>query len=321
MRYPLAIIIINYKTAQLTIDCLGTLVGEVAALPGTIVVIVDNASGDGSIECIEQTIAERGWGDWTQIIRSPVNGGFAAGNNVALRAVDADRYLLLNSDTLVHAGAIPTLMRTMDERSDAGLVGPRIDWTDGNPQNTCYRFRTPITEMLAAARTGPLTAVFPAHIGTLPVPDGPFEPDWTTFACCLIRRDVIDQVGLLDEGYFMYFDDIDYCRRAREAGWNVLYRPEARVVHIRGQSGPVKQLAAERKRRPAYFYAARNRYFAKVYGRHGLWLTNLLWEVGRAIHWIREWFGAEPHTCQREPLDIWINGLRPMIPPHKRVES
>lgn len=317
----LCVVIVNFRTADLVIDCLATLPDDIAAIPGAIVVVVDNGSGDDSLEQIETAIADNGW-SFAQAIRSEQNLGFAGGNNVALEAFDADRYLLLNSDTLVRPGAIVELMTAMDDRPDIGLVGPRLEWPDGTPQESCFRFRTPITEMITAARTGPLTKLFASHEGTLPVSDDPIEPDWTTFACCLIRGDVIHQVGVLDAGYFMYFDDIDYCRRARNAGWGILHWPAAHVVHLRGKSGPVKEMLAKRGRRPAYFYESRNRYFGKFYGRLGLWLTNLLWEAGRLVAWCRELVGNKPpHTCEREARDIWTNAVNPLRAPHLSQSS
>ena len=316
-RLALATVIVNYRTPQLTIDCLRSCIDEHREIDDARVIVVDNCSEDGSIDTIEKAIADNGWGDRVDTIHASSNGGFAGGNNVAIENVDADRYLLLNSDTLVHDGAIQRLMKALDDRPDVGLVGPRIEWPDGEPQNTCYRFRTPITEFLVAAGTGVFYRLFDSHVGTLPVPDEPTEPDWTSFACCLIRREVFDQVGVLDDGYFMYFDDIDFCKSARLAGWKVWHMPDARVIHLRGQSGPVKTSTAERKRRPAYFYHSRNRYFAKFHGRMGMWLTNVCWEIGRGVAKVRELCGTKkPHACQREWLDIWMNGWTPMSPPH-----
>lgn len=318
----LVVSILNYKTAALTIQCLDTVIPELADCPSGRVFVVDNCSGDGSAEMIDRAVAERGWAPKVEVLRAPVNGGFSAGNNIVFRTAPAKRYLLLNSDARIVPGAVSTLMQAMSARPDVGLVSPRIEHEDGQPQNTCYRFRTPLTEFLNAARTGPLSRAFPEHIATLPVPDEPIEPDWTSFACCLIRKEVIEDTGTLDEGYFMYFDDLDYCRRARDAGWRVLHRPDARVVHLRGQSGPVKKLTAERKRRPAYFYHSRNRYFAKFYGRAGLWTANILWEAGRGISLARELLRhKEPHTCQHESIDIWSNCWTPLAPPHAAMES
>lgn len=321
-KFSLATIVLNYRTPQMTIECLETAIPEHEAIGGSHIIVVDNCSGDDSVERIETAVRDRHWGHLVRVIASPVNGGFAAGNNVALEAVQADYYLLLNSDTLVRPGAIVELLRVLKEREDIGLIGPRIEWPDGKPQNTCYRFRTPITEFLAAAKTGPLSSLFASHVGTMPTIDEPCEPQWTSFACCLIRREVFDQIGLLDPGYFMYFDDIDFCHRAYDAGWKVLNWPSAHVVHLRGQSGPVKKLAAERKRRPAYFYHSRNRYHAKFRGRIGLWFTNILWTLGRGIALVRELCrNKEPHTCEHEARDVWLNGWTPMDAPHLSKES
>ncbi len=308
----LAIIVINYRTPDLVEGCLASLEGQVDPERDA-VVVVDNASGDGSDERIREMIVEKKWEKWVRLVCSPVNGGFAAGNNVGIRTVDASYYLLINSDTVARPGAIGCMIEALESKPGLGLIGPRLEWPDGTPQESCFNFRTPITELLTGARTSVLTRMFPGHMGTLPVSDDPIEPDWISFACVVIKRAVIEQVGLLDEGYFMYYDDIDYCRHARQAGWGVLYWPKAHVVHLRGGSGPVKELTKKLKRRPAYFYASRARYFAKYYSRTGLWLTNILWEFGRAVALLRETFGKkERHTCDREAIDIWANWLDPM---------
>lgn len=320
LKTSVAVIILNYRTPQMTVECIETVVPELKAFGSAKAVVVDNASGDGSVEHIQNAIQEHEWESYVHVVPSPVNGGFSAGNNVGIRAIDADYYLLLNSDTLMRPGAIGELVRAIENRADVGLVGPRLEWPDGEPQCSCFRFRTPITEMLAAAGTDPLFRMFPGHVGSFPISDQEMEPDWVSFASCLIRREVVDQVGPLDEGYFMYFDDIDYCRLAQKAGWKVLYRPESRVVHLRGKSGSVKQASAQRKRRPTYYYASRNRYYAKAYGRVGLWGVNLFWTTGRLIALLREVFGSKkPHACANECTDVWINAmnpLRPTVTPH-----
>ena len=317
----LAVVVLNYRTPKLVADCLATLEGQIDPIQD-LAVVVDNHSGDGSDDQIEQEIAQRGWGDWVRLVRSPVNGGFAAGNNVGIEAVRAQRYLLLNSDTLMRDGAIASMMAALDHHADVGMLGPRLEWPDGTPQESSFRFRTPITELINAARTGPLTRLFPGHETAMPAVDTPCRPDWVSFACVLIRREVIDKIGGLDEGYFMYYDDIDHCRRARQAGWEILYWPQAHVVHLRGGSGPVKELTKALKRRPAYLYASRTRYYAKYYGIVGVWWANLLWTAGRAISLARELIGKKPrHTCDKEWRDIWINALRPMSQANTRPEA
>jgi N-acetylglucosaminyl-diphospho-decaprenol L-rhamnosyltransferase len=308
----LGIVIVNYKTPALVIDCLTSLELEVQ-MGQDRVVVVDNASGDRSVEQIEAAIAQHHWSEWAQVLPSTTNGGFSAGNNLGIKALDADAYLLLNSDTLVRPGALDTLKKVLQERPDAGIIGPRLEWPDGTPQISCFRHRSPLSETIASAATGPVTKLLKSFDVPLPVSESSMEPDWLSFACALIRREVVDRIGLMDEGYFMYREDNDYCRRAQEAGWKILYWPQARVVHLRGGSGPVKAAISNRKRPPQYFYASRSRYFAKFYGKTGLWAANLLWIAGRSLSLAREWVGNKsPHTCDREAIDIWTNWREPM---------
>lgn len=294
-------------------DCLASLQSEVDPLQDR-VVVVDNASGDDSIEQIRQAIDEHRWHDWVDLIPSEVNGGFSAGNNLGIRAVDARAYLLLNSDTIVRPGAIAGLLAALDAHPEAGLIGPRLEWPDGRPQISCFRFPSPASELIAAARTGPVTSLLRAFDVPIQVADEPFEPQWVSFACVLVRRAVIDQIGPMDEGYFMYFEDIDYCRRARQAGWRVLSWPEAHVVHLRGGSSPVKEEMAARKRPRPYLYASRTRYFAKFHGGfRGVFLANLLWYAGRLVSLSREVVGTKaPHTCEAEARDLWTNWRSPL---------
>lgn len=316
MRKRLGIVIINYRGASLVCDCLDTLALQVdAALDA--VVVVDNASGDSSPNEIEARIVECGWGGWCRLIRSARNGGFSYGNNTGMRAIDAESYLLLNSDTLLRPQALERLREAMEAHPEVGLIGPRLEWPDETPQISAFQFPTPLTEFVSAAHTGPISRMFAGHVvAPGPVPAEARHADWVSFACVLIRREVVDAIGYMDEHYFMYSEDIDYCRTALSAGWRTLYWPAARVVHLRGGSGPVKALTAARKRRPSYFYASRARYYAKFYGRAGLICANVCWLAGRAVSRVREMAsGKQPQVCEREGRDIWINWSNPFAPP------
>ncbi len=306
----LAVVVLNYRTPKLTIDCLATLEGEMT--PRTTVVVVDNASGDGSAEAIERAITDRGWSGWARLLRSPVNGGFAAGNNVALRAVEARAYVLLNSDTLVRPGALAELRAAMAAHPDAGLVGAGLLTAGGGRDPSSFRFLVPASELVRAAASGPVTRLLSRFDPPLEQGDEPREADWVGFACVLVRREVIDAIGLLDEGYFMYFEDVDYCRRARAAGWKVVQWPAAKVVHLLGGSSGVTDAQRLRRRAPRYYYEARARYFAKFHGRAGLWLANVLWYAGRAVSLGREALGRAPVSREREAFDIWIRAWDPL---------
>lgn len=311
IQVELAIVIVNFRTPALTLDCLASLEPQID--PAIRVVIVDNASGDDSADRIERGIEERGWSAWARLIRAPDNGGFAYGNNIGIRAVRARDYLLLNSDTIVRPGALAGLREAARQRPDAGIIGPGLLDADGEFDHSYFRQPAPPSELLRAANTGVIGRLLWRFDPVLPRTDSPREVDWLGFACVLVRGRVFEQVGLLDEGYFMYFEDIDFCRRVRAAGWTVLYWPEPKVVHLQGASSKVSSEGDAERRAPRYYYEARARYFAKYYGRRGLWLANAFWYAGRCIAWPRQIVSRRRlRPREREALDVWTNAINPL---------
>ncbi len=297
-------VIVNYQTADLVRDCLETLIPELDSQRDC-VVVVDNASNDESTERLSATIAARGW-QCVHLLAAPTNGGFAAGNNLGIRSRRAKAYLLLNSDTLVRKGAVHTLWQAMQRAGDVGIVSPRLEWENAEPQISCFRFHSPWSELIRASRTGVVRRLLERWEVPIPVQDTASEPEWTSFAAVLLRGEMIDRVGVLDDGYFMYYEDADYCRCARHDGWRIVHEPLARVVHLRGGSSPVKALEAARKLKPRYFYASRKRYFGKNCGRWGLSAANLLWSLGWAISRSREILeGGSRRTVPGELREIW----------------
>jgi len=330
MAFPsIAIIVLNYRTARLTLDCLASLEPEVNEHRETHVFVLDSASGDDSANILASEVASRGWKEWISLVRLPQNRGFSAGNNAGVAAAQDlghfGGFLLLNSDTIVRRGALGVLGEVLQREPSVGLVGPRLEWPGGQLQVSCFRNISPASEFVAAAKTGPVTRLFPgsevakpdppAHnalesgkIGRRATSDGAIE--WISFACVLIRREVIASIGGMDEGFFMYFEDVDFCRRARNAGWQIAYAPDARVVHLRGGRTPDAFAVEERQRRPAYYYQSRARYLAKYYGRTGPWRANLCWLLGRGVSLAREALGNKsPHTALGEAADIWKGSL------------
>ena len=312
MRVDIAVIVLNYRTLDLTVDCLTSLASEVE--PGIHVVVVDNASGDGSGDRLAGLVTGRGWSSWATVVQSPVNGGFAAGNNLGIRSVDAGAYVLLNSDTLVRPGALSSLREAMRLHPEAGIVGAGLVTTSGAQDHSAFRVPTPVSELVRSARTGPVSRLLSRHDPHLPPSSEAFEPGWVGFACVLVRRELVDAIGPLDDEYFMYFEDVDYCRRAHRAGWKVLYWPAAKVLHIHGGSSGVTSDDALRRRAPRFYYESRARYFAKFYGRPGLWLANCLWHLGRLISFPRELLGRPAGLRDHEGRDIWTNAVRPLRP-------
>ncbi|QQE13861.1 glycosyltransferase family 2 protein [Planctomycetota bacterium] len=314
----LLVVIVNYKATGLTLDCLQSISEQIASLPLVKVAVCENGTGDADAKIIAKAIEDNNWASWCWLKAISPNRGFSGGNNAVLKDAlnwsdPPENFLLLNADTIVRENAINELLEAANENVSAGIISPRLEWPDGTPQISCFRYINPISEFIDAAHTGVFTKIFKKFDVPIDVVDSPSTPQWTTFACALIRKEVFDQIGLLDPGYFLYFDDPDFCRRAQKNGWAVLNWPKAKVVHLRGKSNPVKSLTKERKRRPSYFYASRARYLAKFYGRVGLWFTNMLWLVGRSLSLIREKIGRkQEHVCDSEVKDIWTNWSHPM---------
>lgn len=308
----LVISIINYRTAKMTIACVESALADLEGIAGH-VVVVDNASGDGSAEEIADWIAAQDADLPVSLVRSPTNTGFSGGHNQGIGARAARFYLVLNSDALLRPGFCRTILDAAESAPEVGLFTPRLEYDDGEQQISCFRVPTPWSELIRAAATGPVTKMLKRYEVALTMPPAPDQIGWASFACILLRGEMVDQIGPMDEGYFLYFEDTEYCLRATRAGWGIRYVPEARAVHFRGGSAPVKSLARERKRLPAYYYASRSRLLYQAHGRAGLLAANLLWYVGRAIAGLRRLVGKPPAPANAaEGRDIWTNILNPL---------
>lgn len=314
MSSRLVVSVINYRTPELTLSC----VQSVLAYGGETdlaVVVIDNASGDGSVTEIDNWIAAQIPLVPVTLLASDVNLGFAGGHNAVMRAHPAAFYLLLNSDTVLCEDTLTRLLAAAYARPRAGILAPALEDKDGTRQISCFRFHTPASELIRGAGTGPVTrmlARYDVPLGIVPDPDA---IGWISFACVLVRHDVIAQTGGLDGGFFLYYEDAEFCHRVRKAGWQIAYIPDARVVHFRGGSGPVKALSRAARRLPPYYYRSRARYFRKVHGHLGLFAANLCWGVGRCIAMARRLVGKPvPKARECEWRDIWTGLVRPLRP-------
>jgi GT2 family glycosyltransferase len=250
----LSVIVLNYNTRVNLRACLQSLERP----PSSEVLVVDNASSDGSADMVEAEFP------WVRLIRSPRNGGFAYGNNQALRVATGEAILLLNPDTLVPRGGIAGLMRVLDEQPEAGVVGPRLLRPDGSMHLACRRsFPTPevaFYRIVGLSRMFPSNPRFGRYNLTFIDPTLPIEVDSVCGACMLVRRSVVEQVGLLDERFFMYGEDLDWCLRARAAGWTVRYEPSVVVEHQHGAASRHRAL-----RTNLYFFRAMDIFYQKHY--------------------------------------------------------
>jgi GT2 family glycosyltransferase len=258
--FGLAVGIVSWNTRELTLACLASLMAELARLDeASSVWVIDNASADGSPEAIAGAYPE------VTLVRNADNVGFAAANNQFLRDCEARYYLLLNSDTVVHEGALAALLAEVSRQPGAGAVGPRLILGDGATQRSCWPLPTLSGELRynLADRFPPFGGLFrrffsrrlldmAAIRATMPV-------EALSMACLLIDQRVLANVGLLSEDYFLFGEENDFFRRANLAGWRGYYVPSATVTHFVGQSRG-KQHS---HRSQTNFFRSRTLYFAK----------------------------------------------------------
>lgn len=275
-------IIVNYCTADLTAAALDAL----AAQGDLRAIVVDNASNDGSADRIAQHVRDRGYAAWASVMALEVNGGFAAGNNAAIAALmregsPPDAFWLINPDTAARDGALTALTDYLDMHPRTGIVGSQLEDEAGRVQPAAHRFPSPLNELDGAMRLGLLSRMIGKRRVTLPPTDQPQPCDWVSGASMMIRREVVEQIGLLDEGYFLYFEEVDFCRRARRVGWQVCLVPTSRVMHLEHGAASTSP----------WWAASRKRYFVKSHGRAALWLADLMRGIGECAFACRRAIG------------------------------
>lgn len=308
----LLVVIVNYKTPGLTIDCLRSLASEVAAVPATRVVVTDNCSGDDSVQQISAGISANGWGAWASVMPLPRNGGFAYGNNEAIRPAiessDPPRYVwMLNPDTLVKPRAVRTMLDFLDANPKIGIAGTRVINEDGSVRRSAFRFHNIASELESGLRLGFVSKLLSDKVVAQPIPDQACEVDWVSGASIFVRREVFQNVGLLDESYFMYFEETDLCLRAARKGWSCWYVASASIVHLVGQASGVTGAKKNVKRRPKYWFDSRRHYFMANHGPATVLLADLAWAASFGVSSIWRRLMFKPRT---DPPMLWWDFVR-----------
>ena len=265
----IAVVIVTYKCATLTIESLQSVAAERKAAGFHLrAVVVDNASGDAP--SIAEAIESNDWGSWVTLVTAARNGGFAYGNNLGIArayASQAPSYVyLLNPDAQVRAGAIGSLARFLESHPEVGIVGGSFENLDGSDWPIAFHFPSLMGELLHGMELGPLMRLFKRWMVAQFMTQVPQSIDWISGASMMIRPAVLDSIGGMDENYFLYFEETDFCYRAKQAGFATWYVPESRVMHIGGQSTSVTDETRQLKRLPSYWFESRRRFFAMTYG-------------------------------------------------------
>ncbi len=316
----LSIVIVSWNVRELLHRCLTSLVRGATASPEGLftlpqersfdIWVVDNGSADSSAEMVRSTFPG------VHLVSRPDNPGFAASNNVAIARSAGRCIFLLNPDTEVVGEALSTLLDYLDAHPRVGILGPQLRYGDGRLQSSRRRFPTPLTGFVESTL---LQQWFPhnrwlARYYMLDRPDdAPSEVDWVVGAALLVRREAAEQAGPLDEGYFMYSEEMEWCHRIKGHGWQAVYLPAATVIHHEGRSS--EQVVAARH---IYFQTSKLRYYRQVHGR--LWASALraFLLATYAYQWAEE--GAKWLVGHKRPLragrlaaygQVLRSGLRP----------
>ncbi len=276
-RIDLSIVIVSFNTKELTLRCLESIRRAMTAKDQWEVIVVDNASTDGSAEEISnfKFLISNG-----ALIQNKTNFGFARANNIGIQKACGRYILLLNSDTEVSKGAIQSMVAFMDTHPEAGVATCKLVLANGEMDPACHRgFPTPwaaLTYFTGLERLFPRLRIFGQYHQGYKDMNIPHEVDAISGAFFLIRRKVIDQVGLLDEDFFMYGEDLDWAYRIRQKGWKILFNPDISVFHKKKQSGREHADVVIRQETKRHFYETMKLFYIKHYRRRYGWLVTQL---------------------------------------------
>lgn len=262
----IAVVIVTYKSAQLAIECLKSLLAEQTTGLHIRAIVVDNASGD--MPQIAQAVEQFGWSSWVTLITAPRNGGFSYGNNLGIERAYASgtpSYVyLLNPDAQVRPGAIGSLVRFLDAHPEVGIAGSSFESLDGTDWPIAFRFPNLLGEVNQGLEFGLVTWLLEPWTTVRYMKKSNEPVDWICGASMMIRPEVFAAIGGLDENFFLFFEETDFCRRAGLAGFSTWYVPESRVMHIGGHS--TAKTDTNYSRLQPYWFESRRRYFAVTFG-------------------------------------------------------
>ncbi len=309
--------IVNYKVSEYTKGAIRSLLESVEDAGFFKVCVIDNDSQDGSFEILRDYVSERGWTETVRVIAAPKNGGFSYGNNLALLSSVEDGFVpdylyLLNPDTEICPGAIANMLFFMDENPRIGIAGSCVLNEDGTQRPSAWRFHSMLGELERTARTGPISRLLSKATMSLPSLEHAGPVDWVSGAGMMVRREVIEDAGLMDEGFFLYYEETDWCLRALRAGWPTWFNPDSKITHFVGKCTQVTGEGAQERRLPGYMFESRRRYFTKNHGEVYARASDLAWLLGQGVWAARCALSkkgkGEPHIVR----DFAAHAFRPL---------
>lgn len=281
------VVIVNYRTPTLVVDCVRSLdrLQRSSSRFWLDVIVVDNCSGDGSVSILSALARSSDLCIPVELIQSAVNGGFAYGNNVALRSLlDApgsragtELVWLLNPDTHVPESGLEAIVDLFKLHPEAAIAGNRILDENGDIFPSAFRRPTLWSEIENALGMGPVSKMLERHVVAMRPLVDPAQVDWVSGASMFLRAGAIKRLGLLDDEYFMYFEETDYCLAAARQGFQVWHCPSFQITHLLGRSSGVTGPQQSQRRRPRYWFESRMRFFRKNYSGIYLHAANLAW--------------------------------------------
>lgn len=312
------VVSLNYRTAEMTLRSVRAALQAMQGMDAELV-IVDNDSGDGSFERIAQALATESWaqGARVRLLQSGKNGGFGAGNNVGIRAGMSDGGIpdyvyLLNSDAFPARDAIRRLHDHLETHPMAGFAGSYIHGEDGEPHVTAFRFPSIWSELEGAMRFGPVSRALQQKIVPIGVPKTTQRVDWLAGASIMMRQGVLDEIGLFDETFFLYFEETDLCLRAARAGHETHYVRDSEVAHIGSVSTGMKTW----QRIPVFWLDSRWHYFSKNHGRVYAALATLMHVLGGAVWRLRMLLQRKPPADPAHFLrDLILHDTKALVRP------
>jgi N-acetylglucosaminyl-diphospho-decaprenol L-rhamnosyltransferase len=313
----IAVVMVSYKSAQVALESLASIQSEKEAARSVggktlsiRVVVVDNASGD--LPQIEQIVQRNNWSSWVTPVLAPRNGGFAYGNNIGIRCAyersRPDYIFLLNPDTQVRPRAISALVDFLESHPQVGIAGSSFEDEEGKDWPYAFRFPSVLSEIERGIQFGLVTRCLAPWVVARTMTPVAQQVDWVSGASVMIRPSVLAAVGSLDENFFLYFEETEFCHRARRAGFGTWYVPESRVMHMIGKSTNVTQKSRFSVALPQYWFDSRRRYYSTTGRMRTAVFTDIAAIASSLLGLLKSKILRRPST-PRYIRDLWAHSV------------